>query len=191
MGEVEIAGRNILICGSKDGWHALDNVCTHAYAKMLYKYPHAAFPYDQLVAENARRSRTDLEYELLDTGVFDGDRYFDVVIEYAKASPEDLCVRIEAFNRGPDPAPLHILPHLWFRNTWAWSPTPDPEPSIRLDATATQGLRLATENVLAARAVEGARTTAALAASYHGPVLKVSEDGYMTMFLKGRRVWEL
>lgn len=93
--------------------------------------PHSPFPYAKLIEENRRRSAREPEYELLDTGVFDEDRYFDVFVEYAKADPEDICVRIEAFNRGPDPAPLHILPQLWFRNTWAWGPVPLPEPVIR------------------------------------------------------------
>ena len=96
--------------------------------KYLYKYPQAEFPYGRLVEDGRRRGTPGPEYELLDTGVFDDDRYFDVVIEYAKAGPEDLCVRIEAFNRGPEAAPLHVLPHLWFRNTWAWGPHPLPEP---------------------------------------------------------------
>jgi len=104
--------------------------------KYLYKYPQAEFPYGRLVEENRRRKGQGFEFELLDTGVFDEDRYFDIFIEYAKADPEDLCIRIEAVNRGPDAAPLHILPHLWFRNTWAWglggwTHSADREPSIR------------------------------------------------------------
>ncbi len=93
---------------------------THSYMKCLYKYPQSAFPYDHLVEENARRTRLDPEYELLDTGVFDQDRYFDVFVEYAKADPEDILIRITALNRGPDAAELHLLPTLWFRNTWSW-----------------------------------------------------------------------
>jgi len=112
----------------KEYWFYLDSTPTHSYMRMLYKYPQAAFPYSRLVAENAVRSGP--EFELLDTGVFDDDRYFDVFVEYAKADPEDICIRIEAFNRGPDAAPLHILPHLWFRNTWAWTDPPGPEPAI-------------------------------------------------------------
>jgi hypothetical protein len=104
----------------KEYYFHVDNTPTHSYMKLLYKYPQAAYPYRRLVEENRRRNGQGLEYELLDTGVFDGDRYFDIVIEYAKATPEDICIRIEAFNRGPDPAPLHILPHLWFRNIWGW-----------------------------------------------------------------------
>src|SRR5205823_9609462 len=97
----------------------------------VYKYPQAEFPYARLVEENRRRNGQGFEFELLDTGIFDEDRYFDIVIEYAKATPEELCIRIEAFNRGPEAAPLHLLPHLWFRNTWAWGRTRLPEPAIR------------------------------------------------------------
>jgi hypothetical protein len=119
----------------KEYYFHLDNTPTHSYMKYLYKYPQAEFPYGQLVEENRRRHGQGLEYELLDTEVFDDDRYFDIVIEYAKVDPEDLVIRIEAFNRGPDPAPLHILPHLWFRNLWgwderAWKTRPDREPRI-------------------------------------------------------------
>jgi len=116
----------------KEYYFYLDNTPTHSYMRMLYKYPHAAFPYERLVDENERRHGTGPEFELLDTGVFDQSRYFDIVIEYAKASPDDICIRIEAFNRGPEPAELHVLPHLWFRNTWAWGATRGPEPSIVL-----------------------------------------------------------
>src|SRR5260370_31908791 len=89
--------------------------------KYLYKYPQGEFPYDDLVATNKKRTRHDFEYELLDTGAFDGDRYFDVFVEYAKESPDDLLIKISVWNRGPEPASLHILPTLWFRNTWSWS----------------------------------------------------------------------
>ncbi len=106
----------------KECYFHLDNLPSHAYMKYLYKYPQQAFPYAQLRAENARRGRHDPEYELLDTGIFDADRYFDVFIEYAKAGPNDVLVRISAANRGPDAAPLHLLPTLWFRNDWSWQP---------------------------------------------------------------------
>ncbi|HLJ96462.1 MAG TPA: glucosidase [Gemmataceae bacterium] len=115
----------------KEYYFYLDNTPTHSYMRCLYKYPQAAFPYRQLIEENQRRAGQGFEYELLDTGVFDEDRYFDIVIEYAKLNPEDICIRIEAFNRGPEPAPLHILPHLWFRNIWAWGQEAEPEPMIR------------------------------------------------------------
>src|SRR5262245_51969284 len=104
----------------KEYYFYLDSTPTHSYLKYLYKYPQAAFPYSDLVETSRRRSRTEFEYELLDTGVFDQDRYFDVFVEYAKASPEDVLVRISAHNRGPEPATLHLLPTLWFRNEWSW-----------------------------------------------------------------------
>jgi hypothetical protein len=114
----------------KEYYFYLDSTPTHSYMRYLYKYPQAAFPYDDLVATNRARSRTDFEYELLDTGVFDDDRYFDVFVEYAKADTDDLLVRITAENRGPDAAPLHLLPTLWFRNTWSWG-DPGARPSLR------------------------------------------------------------
>ncbi|MCB9958623.1 MAG: glucosidase [Rhodospirillaceae bacterium] len=104
----------------KELYYFLDATPTHSYLKMLYKYPQMAFPYDRLVGENARRSKTEPEFELIDTGAFADDRYFDVTVEYAKAVTDDILMRITAVNRGPDPAPLHILPQLWFRNTWSW-----------------------------------------------------------------------
>ena len=104
----------------KEYYFYLDSTPTHSYMKFLYKYPQAAFPYTRLIEENRRRSRTDPEFELLDTGVFDDDRYFDVFVEYAKASPEDLLLRLTVINRGPDPSELTVLPTIWFRNTWSW-----------------------------------------------------------------------
>ena len=103
----------------KEYYFYLDSTPTHSYMKYLYKYPQAAYPYADLVETNRRRSRDEMEYELLDTGVFNDDRYFDVFVEYAKAGPEDILVRITAVNRGPDAAELHLLPTLWFRNDWA------------------------------------------------------------------------
>ena len=122
----------------KEYWFYLDNTPTHSYMRMLYKYPQRAFPYSQLLEENRRRwgQVGAPEYELLDTGIFDDNRYFDVFVEYAKAGPEDICVRIEAFNRGPEAADLHLLPHLWFRNTWAWTDPPGSEPLIGLERAA-------------------------------------------------------
>jgi hypothetical protein len=104
----------------KEYYFYLDSTPTHSYMKWLYKYPQQAYPYDTIVKENATRGRQGLEYELLDTGVFDEDRYFDVFVEYAKADPDDILVQITVTNRGPDPAPLQVLPTLWFRNTWSW-----------------------------------------------------------------------
>jgi hypothetical protein len=104
----------------KELYYYLDATPTHSYLKMLYKYPQQAFPYQELLTENQRRSRKDPEYEIQDTGIFGENRYFDVFIEYAKASPEDVLMKITVFNRGAEPAPIHVLPTLWFRNTWAW-----------------------------------------------------------------------
>jgi hypothetical protein len=114
----------------KEYYFHLDNTPTHSYMKYLYKYPHAAYPYCQLITENQNRHGQGPEYELLDTGVFDGDRYFDIFIEYAKLDADDLCIRIEAFNRGPQPAELHVLPQLWFRNLWSWSNAAKARPTI-------------------------------------------------------------
>ena len=105
----------------KEQYFYLDCTPTHSYMKWLYKYPQAAFPYDVLLDENRRRGRGEPEFELMDTGIFDLDRYFDVFVEYAKAGAEDILVEITACNRGPDPAPLHLLPTVWFRNTWSWT----------------------------------------------------------------------
>lgn len=104
----------------KEYYFYLDSTPTHSSMKYLYKYPQRPFPYGDLVETNKRRTRTELEYELIDTGVFDDDRYFDVFVEYAKAAPGDILIRITAWNRGPEEAPLHLLPTLWFRNTWSW-----------------------------------------------------------------------
>ena len=104
----------------KECYYYLDSTPTHSYMKALYKYPHAEFPYQQLTDVNGHRSRGEPEFELLDTGVFEDNRYFDIQIEYAKVDADDVLIRITAFNRGPDPASLHILPTLWFRNTWSW-----------------------------------------------------------------------
>jgi hypothetical protein len=104
----------------KEYYFYLDSTPTHSYMKYLYKYPQKAYPYFDIVETNRRRSRLEPEYELLDTGVFDEDRYFDIFVEYAKAAPEDILIRITVCNRGPKAAPLHVLPTLWFRNTWSW-----------------------------------------------------------------------
>jgi Glycosyl hydrolase family 63 C-terminal domain len=104
----------------KEQYFYLDSTPTHSYMRMLYKYPHAAFPYAQLVEENRKRGKERPEFELLDTGVFAENRYFDVFVEYAKADVEDILIRITAVNRGPEAAILHLLPSLWFRNTWSW-----------------------------------------------------------------------
>jgi hypothetical protein len=113
----------------KEYYFYLDSTPTHSYMKYLYKYPQAAYPYDDIVATNAARSRKEPEYELLDTGVFDDDRYFDVFVEYAKGSPEDLLIHVTLENRGPEAATLHVLPTVWFRNTWTWG-AGGPRPSL-------------------------------------------------------------
>ena len=105
----------------KEYYFYLDSTPTHSYMKYLYKYPQAAFPYAELIEQSRQRGRGGYEYELLDTGVFDQDRYFDVFVEYAKASPEDLLIEITIYNRGPDAATLHVLPTLWYRNQWSWN----------------------------------------------------------------------
>ena len=117
----------------KEYYFYLDSTPTHSYLKYLYKYPQAAYPYEQLVKANQGRSRHELEYELLDTGVFADDRYFDVFVEYAKESPEDILVQITVHNRGPEAAELHVLPTLWFRNRWAWGKD-NPRASLQIAA---------------------------------------------------------
>jgi hypothetical protein len=114
----------------KEYYFYVDSTPTHSYMKYLYKYPQREFPYRDLIETNGRRSREELEYELLDTGVFDDDRYFDVFVEYAKDGPEDVCVRVSVHNRGPEAARLRVLPTLWFRNTWSWGED-DHKPSLR------------------------------------------------------------
>jgi hypothetical protein len=114
----------------KELYYYLDSTPTHSYMKFLYKYPQRRFPYEQLIEENRRRSRHDPEFELLDTGIFTDDRYFDVFVEYAKASPMDLLMRVTALNRGPESAELHLLPQVWYRNTWSWT-TGAPRPIIQ------------------------------------------------------------
>ncbi len=115
----------------KEYYFYLDSTPTHSYMKYLYTYPQRAYPYRWLVDENARRAGGGAEFELLDTGIFDDNRYFDVFIEYAKTDAEDTCLRITAHNRGPEAAELHLLPHLWFRNIWGWGDTRGIEPVIR------------------------------------------------------------
>ncbi|MCA8908924.1 MAG: glucosidase, partial [Rhodospirillaceae bacterium] len=123
----------------KELYYYLDATPTHSYLKFLYKYPQAPFPYDWLVEENRRRGRNDAEFELLDTGIFDDDRYFDVVVEYAKAGPEDILMQITVENRGPEAAAIHVVPQLWFRNTWAWRQGAG-KPRLRAVDTATVGV---------------------------------------------------
>jgi hypothetical protein len=114
----------------KEYYYYLDSTPTHSYMKYLYKYPQAAFPYSNLVETNQNRGKLEPEYELIDTGVFDHNKYFDVFVEYAKDAPEDVLIRITVHNRGADPARLHLLPTLWFRNTWSWE-AGSPKPQLR------------------------------------------------------------
>ena len=116
----------------KEYYFYLDATPSHSYLRFLYKYPQAEYPYETLKLENARRGPTEPEFELLDTGTFDEDRYFDIEIEYAKVTMEEVAIRIRATNRGPDPSPLHLIPHLWFRNTWSWGKKPGPSPKVYL-----------------------------------------------------------
>ena len=137
----------------KEYYFYLDSTPTHSYMKFLYKYPQAAFPYADLVDVNSRRNRNEMEYELLDTGVFEGDRYFDVLVEYAKGSAEDILIRITAANRGPQAAGLHLLPTLWFRNDWSkWiadSNRASAKPQIRqVDAPSRTTAAAATHSLL-------------------------------------------
>src|SRR5277367_5301977 len=114
----------------KEYYYYLDATPTSSYLKYLYKYPQREFPYEQLLVENGKRTRQDPEYELLDTGVFAENRYFDVFVEYAKATPEDILIRVEIWNRGPEAAALHVLPTVWFRNRWSWGYTEE-RPELR------------------------------------------------------------
>ncbi|HEU4694996.1 MAG TPA: hypothetical protein VFS23_41805, partial [Vicinamibacterales bacterium] len=118
----------------KEYYFYLDSTPTHSYMKYLYKYPQAEYPYEAILNANRTRDKKSSEYELLDTGIFDQDRYFDVVVEYAKAEPEDILVRITVHNRGPEPAAIHVLPTLWFRNTWSWGGKED-KPQLKIAAT--------------------------------------------------------
>ncbi|MDX2241647.1 MAG: glucosidase [Leptolyngbyaceae cyanobacterium bins.302] len=119
----------------KEYYFYIDSTPTHSYMKYLYKYPQAAYPYEDLVKTNANRNRYELEYELLDTGIFDDDRYFDVFVEYAKADAEDVLIKISVANRGAEAASLHVLPTLWFRNTWSWVDTGSKPVLSKLEGT--------------------------------------------------------
>ena len=132
----------------KELYYYLDATPTHSYAKGLYKYPQAEFPYDKLVQENARRSRDQREYELTDTGVFDQNRYFDVQVEYAKESIKDILIRINITNRGPEEASLVLLPTLWYRNTWAWGKISEECLTEPVISVAAPGLLSASHNVM-------------------------------------------
>jgi Glycosyl hydrolase family 63 C-terminal domain len=136
----------------KEYYFYLDNTPTHSYMKALYKYPQQTFPYDQLVAENSRRSRLEPEFELLDTGIFDGDQYFDVFVEYAKDGAEDVLMQITVVNRGSETKTLHLLPTLLFRNTWSWNGDAEEKPSLQaIDADKDLNIIKATHPTLGKR----------------------------------------
>ena len=135
---------------AKEYWWYLDSTPTHSWMRWRYVYPQGAFPYDELLTENARRDRRAPEYELLDTGAFDADRYWDVTVDYAKAAPDDLCIRVSVRNAGPDAATLHVLPTLWFRNRWSW----DPE-AARPEIREADGALVAQDAVLGTMALTG------------------------------------
>ena len=135
----------------KEYYFYLDSTPTHSYMKYLYKYPQAPYPYDDLVATNRHRNRQEFEYELLDTGVFNENRYFDVFVEYAKNTPEDILIRITVHNRGPESAKLHLVPTLWFRNTWAAANSAAKPVLRQLDRIADSGVIVATHPELGDR----------------------------------------
>jgi hypothetical protein len=131
----------------KEYYFYLDSTPTQSYMKYLYKYPQAAFPYESLVENNRLRNRHEFEYELLDTGVFEEDRYFDVLVEYAKTSPEDTIIQITVSNRGPEPAELHVLPTIWFRDVWS-SRGSAPRPVLREATTKEVGCVIAASHLV-------------------------------------------
>ena len=144
----------------KELYYYLDSTPTHSYMRALYKYPQAEFPYARLVEENRSRGKDAPELELVDTGVFDEDRYFDVVAEYAKAGPNDIGIRVSVTNRGPDAAELHLLPTLWFRNTWSWGRTGEsyyPKPRLRARRRRRRGRTGHARALLSRRAGQGPR----------------------------------
>ncbi len=124
---------------AKDYWWFLDNTPTHSYQRCRYVYPTSRFPYEDLVAGNASRERSQPEYELIDTGVFAEDRYVTVTCEWAKAGPKDICLSVEVRNAGPDEVAVHVLPTVWFRNTWSWDATPPPRPRWWADGGRIRG----------------------------------------------------
>ncbi len=147
----------------KECYYYLDSTPTHSYMKALYKYPHRAYPYDRLVSENRERSLSDPELELADTGVFDQSRYFDVFAEYAKASPDDILIRITVANRGPEAATVHVIPTLWFRNTWSWGRKDEVAP------TPPKLSRIAPDRILAEHPTLGRFVLAAAPGPYARP----------------------
>ena len=135
----------------KEYYFYLDSTPTHSYMKYLYKYPHQAFPYGELIKQSKERGRSGFEFELLDTDIFDEGRYFDVFVEYAKASPEDMLIQISIHNRGPAAAALHVLPTLWFRNQWSWNVGSTRPLLEKVPSNTTQTIVRATDAVLGER----------------------------------------
>ncbi len=156
----------------KEYFWALDGTPTHSWMQWLYRYPQAAYPYEQLRTANGHRSREDREFELADTGILEDNRFFDVQTTYAKAAPDDVCIVIEATNHGPDAAPLHLLPQIWFRNTWAWG-SDDRRPSL----TPVTDAELAVEHVAAVRCEHGLLGTYVLAAEAVGAAVAAEANG--------------
>ena len=177
----------------KEYYFYVDSTPTHSYMKYLYKYPQREFPYRDLVETNRRRSREEFEYELLDTGVFDDDRYFDVFVEYAKAGPEDVLVRITVHNRGPEAARLRVLPTLWFRNTWSWGED-ERKPSLRAGGAgrhrgvAPRPGRVLAVTATARRSCSSPRTRATRSGSGASPIASpYVKDAFHAYVVSGRR----
>src|SRR6266511_5446829 len=135
---------------AKEYWWYLDSTPTHSWMRWRYVYPQGEFTYDRLVEENARRGRGDDEFDLLDSGLFDEDRYWDITAEYAKATPDDFCIRVQVRNAGPDEATLHVLPTIWFRNRWWWK-----EGVAKPEIVLEDGALAATHRVLGRRVLAG------------------------------------
>ena len=183
----------------KECYYYLDSTPTYSYMKALYKYPQAAFPYSPLREESAKRSRSDREFELVDTGVFDESRYFDVTTEYAKADPEDILIRIRVTNRGPESATLHLLPTLWYRNTWAWGCKHEGcgmRPNIQIasagdDVPGRDGLTGKLAQILQADHLDFGRHVlcAGLASDGTPPQLLFTENETNTRLLFGNETW--
>ncbi len=160
----------------KEYYYHLDAIPSHSYLKYLYKYPQGEFPYEKLKTENQKRGAEASEYELVDTGIFEKNRYFDIFIEYGKESPEDICIKIQAFNRGDLPADLHILPHLWFRNQWAWGDQVEPCPRIIEGPHSQEHLLLISDDTLM-------HSPSSLSFDYHlGPRFLYASPGGEALF---------
>jgi len=131
----------------KEYYYYLDATPTHSYLKFLYKYPQSSFPYEELITTNKNRTIEEEEYELLDTGIFKEDRYFDIFITYAKKEEDEIAIELTACNRGPESAPLHIIPQYWYRNTWSWNVTHDPKPTIYTDSNNNESLCIVADDL--------------------------------------------